>query len=99
MLGGEPPSVLFNLRSATFRKSGIDPESLTEERMLDLLVEEPRYWKRPVAGSGGEVDCGCECETAWLGAGVLMGGSTGSPRTGHPTLRRRSTLTLALSPL
>ena len=45
--------------------------------------------------SGGrEVDCGRECETAWLGAGVLMGGSTGSPGTGHPTLRRRSTLTI-----
>ena len=54
-MGAEPPSALFNLKSATFRKSGVDPESLTEERMLDLLAEEPRYWRRPVAVIDGKL--------------------------------------------
>ena len=49
---------MFNLRSATFKKSGIDPESLTEERMLELLAEEPRYWRRPVAVIDGKLMAG-----------------------------------------
>ena len=65
-MGGEPPSVLFNLRSATFRKSGIDPESLTEEWMLDLLVEEPRYWKRPVAVADGRLIAGANAKQLGL---------------------------------
>ncbi len=68
LLGGEPPSVLFNLRSATFRKSGIDPESLTEERMLALLAEEPRYWKRPVAVVDGKLMAGANAKQ--LGAAL-----------------------------
>jgi len=68
LLGGESPSALFNLRSVTFRKSGIDPESLTEERMLELLVEEPRYWKRPVAVVEGKVMAGAKAKQ--LGAAL-----------------------------
>lgn len=46
----------------TFRKSGIDPESLTEERMLELLAEEPRYWKRPAAVIDGRLMAGANAK-------------------------------------
>ena len=67
-MGSEPPSALFNLRSATFRKSDIDPDSLTEERMLELLAEEPRYWKRPVAVVDGRLMAGANAKQ--LGAAL-----------------------------
>ena len=55
LLNGEPPSTIFNPRSASVRKNSIDLESLTEDQMLDLLVDEPRYWKRPVAVIDGHI--------------------------------------------
>ena len=58
LLNGEPPSALFNPRSASVRKNGINVDSLTEGEMLDLLVEEPRYWKRPVAVIDGRIVAG-----------------------------------------
>ena len=39
---------MFNFKSAAFKKSGLDPDSLTDGRLLDLLVEEPRYFRRPL---------------------------------------------------
>ncbi len=59
---------MFNPRSATFKKSGIDPESLTEERMLELLAEEPRYWRRPVAVIDGKLMAGTNAKK--LGAAL-----------------------------
>ena len=44
-------------------RKGINPESLTEERMLDLVVEEPRYWKRPVAIIDSRIVAGGNAKT------------------------------------
>ena len=66
LLNSEPPSAIFNPRSASVRKNGINVDSLTEEQMLDLLVEEPRYWKRPVAVIDGRIIAGANAKT--LGA-------------------------------
>ena len=45
------------------RKNGIDVDSLSEEQMLDLLVEEPRYWRRPVAVIDGKLIAGANAKT------------------------------------
>ena len=63
LLNGEPPSAIFNPRSASVRKNGINVDSLTEGKMLDLLVEEPRYWKRPVAVIDGRIIAGANAKT------------------------------------
>ena len=63
LLNGEPPSTIFNPRSASIRKNSIDLESLTEDQMLDLLVDEPRYWKRPVAVIDGRIIAGANAKT------------------------------------
>ena len=63
LLNGEPTSALFNPKSQALKKAGIDPASLSEEQMLDLLVEEPRYWRRPVAVIDGRLIAGANAKT------------------------------------
>ncbi len=63
LLNGEPPGALFNPRSQALKKAGIDPTSLSEDQMLDLLVEEPRYWRRPVAVIDGRLIAGANAKT------------------------------------
>ena len=63
LLNGEPPSALFNPRSQALKKAGIDPAALSEEQMLELLVEEPRYWRRPVAVIDGRLIAGATAKT------------------------------------
>ena len=63
LLNGDPPSAIFNPRSASVRKNSVDLESLTEDQMLDLLVDEPRYWKRPVAVINGRIVAGANAKT------------------------------------
>ena len=41
--------------------------------MLDLLVEEPRYWRRPVAVIDGRLIAGGERQDAGGGTGLVAG--------------------------
>ncbi len=49
---------MFNFKSVAFKKSGMDPERLTDDRLFELLVEEPRYFRRPLVVIGGRLMAG-----------------------------------------
>lgn len=60
ILAGRHASEIFSRRSPSFRKLGLDFESLSGDDLIRLMVEEPRLIKRPlvrwgeslIAGSG-----------------------------------------------
>ena len=49
---------MFNFKSVAFKKSGMDPERLTDDRLFELLVEEPRYFRRPLVVIDGQLMAG-----------------------------------------
>tara|TARA_Y100001936_G_scaffold253879_1_gene321950 strand:- start:5447 stop:5731 length:285 start_codon:yes stop_codon:yes gene_type:complete len=58
LLGNLPPSEIFNFKSVAFKKSGLDPQVLTEDRLFELLLDEPRYWRRPLLVVDGVITPG-----------------------------------------
>lgn len=54
LLAGESPRVLFNFKSVAFKKSGLS-QDLSDEQLIELLSEEPRYFRRPVLVVDGKI--------------------------------------------
>ncbi len=48
LIDGAPVSDYFSWRSPSFRKLGLKREDLSDDRMLELMVEEPRLIRRPL---------------------------------------------------
>ena len=48
IIGARPVSDFFSWRSPSFRKLGLDRDSLSDDRLLELMVEEPRLVRRPL---------------------------------------------------
>ena len=40
---------LFSFRSPTFKATGLEADALTDDQLIDLMAQEPRYLRRPVA--------------------------------------------------
>ena len=51
---------IFSFASPSFRKLGRDPKSLDEAEMMDLVLGEPRFLRRPLAIAGDRVLVGRE---------------------------------------
>ena len=58
LLGSESPRTVFNFKSVAFKKSGLAETELSDAQLADLLVEEPRYFKRPMAVIDGKLIAG-----------------------------------------
>ena len=48
LLGGRPASDIFSWKSPSFKKLGLKPEDLGDDRLIQLMVEEPRLIRRPL---------------------------------------------------
>ncbi len=48
LLEGKPASDMFNFRSPSFKKLGMDREKLTDDKMIEMMLAEPRLIRRPV---------------------------------------------------
>lgn len=49
---------IFAFRSPTFRALGRDPESVTENELVEMILKEPRMLRRPILDLGGRVVVG-----------------------------------------
>ena len=55
LLQGKPASEMFNFRSPSFKQLGLEREKLSDKKLIDLMLKEPRLVRRPVMRIDGNV--------------------------------------------
>ena len=55
LLQGKPASDMFNFRSPSFKKLGLERDKLRDKELIDLMLKEPRLVRRPVVRIDGKV--------------------------------------------
>ena len=60
MLQGKPASEMFNFRSPSFSKLGLERDKLSDQDLIDLMLKEPRLVRRPVVRIGDKVYFGAD---------------------------------------
>ena len=60
LLGGKPASEMFSFKSPSFKKLGLDSAGLDNEKLIELMLKEPRLVRRPVVRIGNEVYFGAD---------------------------------------
>ncbi len=60
MLQGRPASEMFNFRSPSFKKIGVDRNKLGEDDLITLMLQEPRLIRRPLVRIGDKVYIGAD---------------------------------------
>ena len=60
LIGDRSPADIFSWKSPSFRKMGIDRGSLDDDRMISLMLEEPRLIRRPVTAIGDTLIIGAD---------------------------------------
>ena len=58
LAGGRELSELFAWRSPSLKKMGLAGEELSDDRMLELMLEGPRLIRRPMLQIGGDLIIG-----------------------------------------
>ena len=62
LIGNRPPSQVFSWNSPSFKKLGATREDLDDDRLIHLMLDEPRLIRRPLVQVGGEVFVGTDKE-------------------------------------
>jgi len=60
LLQGKPASEMFNFRSPSFKKLGMERNKLNDNELKDLILKEPRLVRRPVVRIDGNVYFGAD---------------------------------------
>lgn len=60
MLRGRPASEMFNFRSPSFKKIGVDRNKLGDSDLIKLMLQEPRLIRRPLVRIGEDVYFGAD---------------------------------------
>ena len=55
LLQGKPATEMFNFRSPSFKKLGLDRDNLDDNELIGLMLKEPRLVRRPVVRIGDNV--------------------------------------------
>ena len=51
---------MFNFRSPSFKKLGLEKDNLSNNELIDLMLKEPRLVRRPVVRIDGKVYFGAD---------------------------------------
>ena len=60
LLQGKSATEMFNFRSPSFKKLGLEREKLSDNELIDLILTEPRLVRRPVVRIGNKVYFGAD---------------------------------------
>ena len=60
LLQGRSASEMFNFRSPSFKKIGMDRNKLGEDDLITLMLREPRLIRRPLVRIGDDVYFGAD---------------------------------------
>ena len=60
MLQGKSAAEMFNFRSPSFKQLGLERDKLSDEKLVNLMLEEPRLVRRPVVRIEGRVYFGAD---------------------------------------
>ena len=62
LIGNRPASQIFSWNSPSFKKLGVTRENLDDDRLVQLMLDEPRLIRRPLVQVGEEVFVGTDKE-------------------------------------